>query len=299
MERARIKLIDVFTSKPFTGSPAYVLTEADRLDDQTMQRIARELNFKAVFVQKSTDEKAQYRLRFFTTQGEIGFAAHCMIAALHALSEEAKFFLSEPVTKIMVQTSSGVLSTEILCQGGQDQKITLEFPRADFGEEPNPDEIAQALKINADELAHAPPQVVDVGSAHLMVQLKNIDAVKNLKPDLLALAGLNTELGAVSTHVYCMDALSPLAMVHTRTFAPAIGASELVASGTVSGALGAYLVSREIIRGNSPITFIAEQGHSVGRPCEITVVVYFKRTSVDSLGVSGEAATVMEGEIIP
>jgi trans-2,3-dihydro-3-hydroxyanthranilate isomerase len=136
-----------------------------------------------------------------------------------------------------------------------------------------------------------------VGSPHLIVQLKNINMVKDLKPDLLALSDLNQEIGAVSTHIYALDAISPLAMAHTRTFAPAIGIPEIVASGTVSGALGAYLVNKEIIRGNSPITFIAEQGHSLNKPCEITVVVYFKRTSVNLLKVTGEATTVMEGEI--
>jgi trans-2,3-dihydro-3-hydroxyanthranilate isomerase len=113
LERARIKLIDVFASKPFAGSPAYVLTEAQRLNDEGMQKIAKELAFKTVFVQESTEEKAQHKLRFFTAQSEIGFAAHCMIAALHALAEEAKFFLSEPATRIAVETNSGVLNAEI------------------------------------------------------------------------------------------------------------------------------------------------------------------------------------------
>lgn len=298
MKRARIKQIDVFTSTPFAGGPAYVLTEAAKLDEAEMSKIANEIGQKTAFVQKPSLDKAQFKLRFFTAKGEIGFAAHLTIAALHALAEEAKIFLSEPSTKIVLEANSEDLRAEVYCQSGQDKKITIELPKPNFLQDVDAQVVADVLKIAPDQLDKTPPQAVEVGATHLIVPVKNLEIVQKLKPDYFALAELNQELGAISTHVYTLDAISPIAMVHGRNFAPAIGAAEIVASGTASAALGAYLVNKEVIRGNSPITFIAEQGHSLNRPCEITVEVYFKQTSVNLLKVSGQAVTIMEGEIL-
>jgi len=298
LKRARIKQIDVFTSTPFAGSPTYVLTEADKLTEAEMNKIAKEVRSKTAFVQKASQNQAQFKLRFFTPKGEINLAAHSAIAAFHALAEEAKFFLAEPITKISQEINSGILALEIHCKSGQADRITINLPEPAFLETADSQTVSEILGINPDEMEKAQPQVVDVGAAHLIVPVKSLATVQNLKPDLYALSELNERLGAISTHVIALDAISPIAMAHTRNFAPALEISEIAGSGTASGALGAYLVSSELIRGNSPITFIAEQGHSVDRPCEILVEVYFRQTKVNQIKVSGQAVTVMEGEIV-
>lgn len=40
-------LVDVFPDIPLTGNPLAVFPEANRLDDRTMQALAREFNFFA------------------------------------------------------------------------------------------------------------------------------------------------------------------------------------------------------------------------------------------------------------
>lgn len=297
MKRARIKQIDAFTSVPFAGNPTQVLTEADKLNEDEMKKIALENAFETAFVQKPSQNKAHFKLRFFAPTGELNFAGHLTIAAFHALAEEAKFFLSEPVTKIVQETKSGKLDVEIYSQRGQIQKIMTQLPKPVFLETEDSEEISQVLRISPDEMGKTPPQVVEVGSAHLIVPVKNRQIIQNLKPDLYALSEINQNLGAVSTHVYALDTISPIAMVHARNFAPAIGIHEAAASGAASGALGAYLISSEVIRGNSPITFIAEQGYSLNRPSEIIIEVHFKETDVTLIKVGGQAVTIMEGEI--
>lgn len=297
MKRARIKQIDAFTAVPFAGSPAHVLTEADKLSEDDMSQIARESAFETVFIQKTAQDAAQFKMRFFTPKGEINFGGRLAIAAFHALAEEAKFFLSEPVTRTSQETKSGKLSVEIYSQRSQIQKIVIELPPAVPQETAGLQEVSDALRIDPGEIEKTPPQVVEAGSAHLIVPIKNRKMVENLRPDLYALSDLNQRLRAISTHVFTLDAISPIAMVHSRNFAPAIGIPEVAASGTATGALAAYLISNEVIRGNSPITFIAEQGHSLSRPSEITVEIHFTRTVVNTIKVSGQAVTIMEGEI--
>lgn len=40
----RYRVVDVFTTRPLEGNPLAVFPDASGLDDETMQRIARELN---------------------------------------------------------------------------------------------------------------------------------------------------------------------------------------------------------------------------------------------------------------
>lgn len=44
MEKYRLYQIDSFTKERFTGNPAGVVTNADGLAEEQMQKIARELN---------------------------------------------------------------------------------------------------------------------------------------------------------------------------------------------------------------------------------------------------------------
>lgn len=297
MKRARIKQIDAFTAVPFAGNPAQILTEANKLNEDEMNKIALESAFETAFVQKATQNGAQFKLRFFTPKGEVSFAVHLAIAAVHALVEEAKFFISEPMTKIVQETNPGKLNVEIYSERSQIQKISIELPEPVIGESTDPQEVCEALRIDLQELDKTPPQVVEVGSAHLIVPVKSRKTVESLRPDLYAISDMNQKIRAISTHVYTLDTISPISMVHSRNFAPAIGIPEAAASGTATGALGAYLVCNEVIRGNSPITFIAEQGHSLNRPSEILVETHFKRTKVNLVKVGGQAVTIMEGEI--
>lgn len=77
-ERHQLKFYqaDVFTSLPFGGNPVAVFPEAQGLDDDQLQQIAREMNLsETVFVLPPTDPAAVVRLRIFTPTQEIPFAS--------------------------------------------------------------------------------------------------------------------------------------------------------------------------------------------------------------------------------
>jgi PhzF family phenazine biosynthesis protein len=82
----KFKQVDVFTDKPFFGNPVAVVIGADRLDAQTMQRIACWTNLsETTFLLKSS--RADYRLRIFTPRQELPFAGHPTIGSAHAALE--------------------------------------------------------------------------------------------------------------------------------------------------------------------------------------------------------------------
>jgi PhzF family phenazine biosynthesis protein len=84
----RFKQVDVFTSVPFKGNPLAVIFDADRLDADQMQAIARWTNLsETTFLLQPTDPAADYRVRIFTTHGELPFAGHPTLGTAHALLE--------------------------------------------------------------------------------------------------------------------------------------------------------------------------------------------------------------------
>ncbi|WP_202755363.1 PhzF family phenazine biosynthesis protein, partial [Burkholderia cenocepacia] len=84
----RFKQVDVFTSVPFKGNPLAVVFDADSLGDDAMLEIARWTNLsETTFLCTPTDPEADYRVRIFTTGGELPFAGHPTLGTAHAFLE--------------------------------------------------------------------------------------------------------------------------------------------------------------------------------------------------------------------
>ncbi|MEW6189217.1 MAG: PhzF family phenazine biosynthesis isomerase [Actinomycetota bacterium] len=299
MKRVRIKQVDTFTSVPFAGNPIAVVTEGDELTEDEMVKIAREMDLQTAFILKPTERKADFKVRFYTPRTEVNLLSHASIAAVHTLVEEARFFPKGPVMNIAQQTKAGILPVEIHCRGAEIRKIMITQVKPVFAPfKGSLQRLADVLGINTSEITGAgfPVEIVSTSLPKLMVPLKHLSALQEMKPDFNSLAQLDEDIGAC-THVFTLETISPIAVVHTRSFAPKLGILEEVASGIANGALGAYLVKNKIIRGNSPLTLIAEQGHVLNRPSEIIIELHFTDTEVHLIKVGGKAVTVFEGEI--
>src|SRR5580700_3536110 len=72
--------VDVFTSQPLEGNQLAVLPDARGLNDQDMQKIAKEMNLSEttfVFPRDAVVEKERgVRVRIFTVEEELPFAGH-------------------------------------------------------------------------------------------------------------------------------------------------------------------------------------------------------------------------------
>lgn len=103
--------VDAFTDQLFGGNPAGVVTKADGLTDEQMQRIAREMNLsETAFVSKPTVPGADFRLRWFTPEAEVNFCGHASIGTLYELARLKMYGLGEEGRRtVTVQTMSGVL----------------------------------------------------------------------------------------------------------------------------------------------------------------------------------------------
>jgi len=81
----RYVVADVFTDTPLAGNPLAVFTDARGLDDEEMQRLARELNLsESVFV-FPPEAGGHARIRIFTPAVELPFAGHPILGSAFVL----------------------------------------------------------------------------------------------------------------------------------------------------------------------------------------------------------------------
>ena len=105
------------------------------------------------------------------------------------------------------------------------------------------------------------------------------------------------QYGANGLMVFSTMTVEQSSTVHTRMFAPLIGIVEDPATGSASGALGAYLVQHGVVDIGPITTITAEQGYEIDRPSRILIQVDSDEEIIQSVTVGGQAMMVVEGTL--
>jgi len=301
VDKVSYTYLDVFTDVPFAGNPAAVVLESDGLEEERMQSIASELGLpQTAFVMKASEKPADFKLRFFTPKREVDLCGHGTLAAFWALAEAGRIPLGSSLAKVVQQTNAGLLPVELHSESGVLRRVmmTLDEPAvADYVGEPEP--VAQALGLAADDLdlERCPIGLASTALMELLVPVRSLQALQKIRPNCVAVEDVCLAVGAVSMHCFSFETVSRFSLLHARNFAPLLGIGEEAGTGTGNGALAAYLVTKKLVRGTSPLMLVVEQGHGMGRPSEILVEIAFSDTQVNSVRVGGKAVSVAEGHI--
>jgi trans-2,3-dihydro-3-hydroxyanthranilate isomerase len=80
-------------------------------------------------------------------------------------------------------------------------------------------------------------------------------------------------------------------------FAPSIGILEDPATGSASGAVGAYLVQNGVVDVAPTTEIIVEQGYEIERPSQIIVRVESDDDIIQTVKVGGQCVTVVQGTL--
>jgi trans-2,3-dihydro-3-hydroxyanthranilate isomerase len=80
-------------------------------------------------------------------------------------------------------------------------------------------------------------------------------------------------------------------------FAPSIGILEAPATGSASGAVGAYLVQNGVVEVGPTTEVIVEQGYEMDRPSRILVQVESDDDVIQDVKVGGHCVMVVEGTL--
>jgi trans-2,3-dihydro-3-hydroxyanthranilate isomerase len=67
----RYVVADVFTDRPLTGNQLAVFTDGREVDDDTMQRLAKEMNFSETVFVLPAESGGHARVRIFTPATEL------------------------------------------------------------------------------------------------------------------------------------------------------------------------------------------------------------------------------------
>jgi len=131
----------------------------------------------------------------------------------------------------------------------------------------------------------------------MIVPVRTLTAVRSIRPDASAIMDVCRRFGANGIMVFTTVTVEPTATVHTRMFAPSIGILEDPATGSASGALGAYLVQNGVIEVTPMTEIISEQGYEMDRPSRILVQVDSDDDIIQSVRVGGECVMVISGTL--
>ncbi|MCG7525869.1 PhzF family phenazine biosynthesis protein [Streptomyces sp. OfavH-34-F] len=268
----RIRIVDAFTDRPFTGNPAGVLLFGPEgfPDDGFLQRVAAELNLSETAFAHPLPEggDADWALRWFTPVTEVDMCGHATLATAHVLHTTGA--ASGPVR---FAARCGTLTST----AHPDASYTLDFPTAPLTPEPVPDGLAEALGAR-------PVSVHDTGAqvGDLLVELADEAAVRGLAPDFAALARLSRRgviATAAATPVRAYDYVS-------RGFFPAVGIDEDPVTGSAHTALAPFWSAR---LGRDTLTGL----QASARSGLVRTTLRGARTLL-----TGRAVTVLDGELL-
>ena len=303
MPTYRFFQLDVFTDRPLTGNPLAVLPHAQGLESGQMQALAREMNLSETsFVFPS--ERATRRLRFFTPADEVPLPGHPTVGTWWLLAALGELGLpAGGAHQVTQETNVGVLPVDIHMEGGAPRLVEMTQAQPEFGSHvEDTARLAEALGGGPDLIPPGTaPQIVSTGISQLMIPTASLQAIQALPSGGKGgdLSAFLRELGTDCAMCYALETESPEATVHCRMFAPGLGVPEDPATGSASGALGAYLVHHRIVLPREGVaTVVVEQGLEIGRPSRITVEVTGSPDGgIAAVRVGGQAVTIIEGEV--
>ncbi|HEY5662080.1 MAG TPA: PhzF family phenazine biosynthesis protein [Gaiellaceae bacterium] len=276
MASLRYVVADVFTDTPLTGNQLAVFTDGRDVDEQLMQKLAKEMNFSETVFVLPSDADAHARIRIFTPVAELPFAGHPVLGSAYVLAGPMQ------LGEIRLETLAGVIPITLEREGARISFGRMQQPV------PRVEPFAQAGAV--EELlgirSQLPVELYHQGPGFAYFEVESTDALAALSPDFGAL-GRITDYG-----ISCFAGAGT--SWKTRMFAPASGVPEDPATGSAAGPLCMHLARHGRVPFGEEIEI--SQGDEVGRPSKLYARVTGSAEGVDGIEVGGSAVIVARGE---
>jgi PhzF family phenazine biosynthesis protein len=222
----RMLVVDAFTDRPFGGNPAGVCLLDGPAEPAWMQRLAAEMKHsETAFARPAGDRGADFELRWFTPEVEVGLCGHATLAAAHALYHTG---VVPPDRPIRFQTlHSGVLTV----RRAAGHELEMDFPAVAATAIEPPAALARGLG--------AVPVWTGRGRQDdILVVFDDAETVRKLTPDLGVLA-------PIECRGICVTAPgAPPYDFISRFFAPMVGIPEDPVTGSAHCMLAPYWAGR-------------------------------------------------------
>ena len=285
--------VDVFTKQLFGGNPLAVFPQAQDFKEEDLQKVAREMNLsETTFVYPSTSEEADFDVRIFTPTCEIPFAGHPTLGTAYVLRENG--LVTKDKNPLRLNFKAGIIPVWT-----EEDKGFMQHPPAKFLQElERSEKIAQALGLGLEHLdGRFPIQVVSTGFPALLVPVISLDKIKEIAINTQTLHEVLEPLGIDMVYAFTTQVVHSSFSLHSRAFAPSMGIPEDPATGSVSGAVGAYLAKYDVIEKEKLGDIKIEQGYEMKRPSSIYVQVTQQGSEIQKIRVGGQTQSVFTGQM--
>jgi trans-2,3-dihydro-3-hydroxyanthranilate isomerase len=274
----RYVVADVFTDTPLAGNPLAVFTDGRGLEDDEMQRLARELNLSETVFVLPPESGGHARIRIFTPAVELPFAGHPTLGSAFVLGGPLQ------LVEIRLETLSGIVPVALEREGDRIVFAEMLQPLPRWEPYADAEALLAALGLERSEL---PVEHYDNGAQFVYVGLGSVEELAVLRPDVGALLDLSGLLGA-----YCFAGEGT--QWRARMFAPGGGVAEDPATGSAAGPFAVHLARHGRIGFGEEIEIT--QGVEIGRPSTLFARADGTAERLERVEVGGSAVIVARGE---
>ena len=281
-------IVDVFAEEKYAGNQLAVVRGGADLSDETLQKIALEMNYsETTFVLSEEEIDGGYAVRIFTPGDEVPFAGHPTLGTAYVIRQE---ILDDPVERVTLNLKAGNIPVTF------GEVLWMRQLPPTFGMTLDSALVARTLNL---ETAHlddcSPVQEVSTGLPALVVPLRDLDALRRCKVDwerYTEVAGPGRNL-----YVFCPESHDDGPVdLSARMFANDLGVPEDPATGSAAGCLAAYLLEHSYL-GTDSVDVRVEQGYEIGRP-SLLYLQAEKKDDATSVCVGGRVQMVARGELV-
>ncbi|MBO9411076.1 MULTISPECIES: PhzF family phenazine biosynthesis protein [unclassified Ruegeria] len=280
--------VDAFTDRAFGGNGCAVVHGGAGLSDAICMAYVQETSLvECTFTGPS--DVADIRVRYFLASREIPFAGHPTIATVAAMRSRGMI----DGDSLTLETGAGLVDIHL---NGDEIEMTQVAPQ--FGAEVPADLVASAIGLSADAIT-SPPQFVSTGLPFCITVLRDHAALRAAKlaegplREVAALAGFSGSDMAEPFLVTLQGATEGGDTFSRLLLAPP-SPPEDPFTGSATGAMAAYLWKHGLMEKDS---FVAEQGHDMGRPGQATVTRVGPSEAMTGIKVAGCGHVLMRGQV--
>lgn len=280
--------VDAFTDRPFGGNGCAVVHGGAHLPEAVACAYVRETSLvECTFTGPS--EVADIRVRYFLASREIPFAGHPTIATVAAMRDRGMI----AGNRITLETGAGVVPVAL-----EGDRIVMQQVAPEFGLAPDLALVAAAVSLPEDAII-GQPQLVSTGLPFCITVLKDHAALKAARLNAEAMEPLGAALGAdgsdmMEPFLVTLDGFTGAGDTFSRLLMLPPSPPEDPFTGSATGAMAAYLWHHGLMEKES---FVAEQGHLMGRPGQAHVSRIGPQDAIEGVRVGGTGFVLMRGSV--
>ncbi len=295
MRKFEFHILDVFTNKVLTGNSLAVVHNADELDTEEMQAIAREIcPSETVFVLAPHNPVHTARIRIFTPSREVPFSGHPTLGAAILLAEQKYSRQNQHEAIIVLEEHIGIIRCGVNLSPTSPSTAEFDAPKLalETAKAPPRERLAVALGLMPSDIGfdnHKPVRF-SAGVEYVCIPVRDRDALHRLRP----MAPIWTDSVGSSAYVYTRLPEGSDFQFRARMFSIDRELREDAATGAGAAAFAGALARYESLA-DGMHTYAVEQGVEMGRPSRINLEVEISAGRLSGTRIGGQAVVVSQG----